>query len=68
MDDYPTGLIAAGLAAVALAVIAWRGDRRRMRRSQPDAVGLMPWTAVFIWAVFAACMFTVLAVKEWLGR
>ena len=32
-----------GAIAVAIALIAWLGDRRRMRRSDPDAVGFMPW-------------------------
>lgn len=29
-------------ALVCLAFVAWRGDRRRMTRSDADAVGLMP--------------------------
>ena len=31
-------------ALVCLAFVAWRGDRRRMTRSDADAVGLMPST------------------------
>ncbi len=66
MDDLPIELIAAGGAALVLALIAWLGDRRRMRRSDPDAVGFMPWTAVFFWALLAAILLLGLAAKAWL--
>ncbi len=58
--------LACGLAT-ALALLAWLGDRRRMRRSDPDAVGFVPWTGVFFWALLAACVLLALAVKEWLA-
>ena len=67
MEGFPIELTASGVAALLLAGLAWWGDRRRMRRSQPDAVGFMPWTAVFFWAVLAACIFCGLAVKVWLA-
>ena len=54
-----------GAIAVAIALIAWLGDRRRMRRSDPDAVGFMPWRDVFFWALLAACILLGLAAKEW---
>ena len=63
---HPT-LAAAGAAAVALAALAWAGDRRRMRRRDPDAVGFMPWTAVFFWSLLAACVLLGLALREWLA-
>ncbi|MCA1662516.1 MAG: hypothetical protein LC648_10375 [Novosphingobium sp.] len=44
--DFDT-LRAIALAATALAATAWLADRRRIRRRDPDAVGWMPWTAVF---------------------
>ena len=43
-----------GLAALVLAVISWLGDRRRMRRTDPDAVGLMPWRDLSFWSSIAA--------------
>ena len=67
MGGVPAELIASGVAALLLAGLAWWGDRRRMRRSRPDAVGFMPWTSVFFWAVLAACIFFGLAVKDWLA-
>ena len=51
---------------LAIALAAWIGDRRRMRRSNPDAVGFMPWTSVFFWAVLAALVLLALAGKAWL--
>lgn len=57
--------IAASLS-VALAALAWWADRRRMRRSDPDAVGFMPWTTIFLVALLAACMLSGLAAREWL--
>jgi acyl-CoA synthetase (AMP-forming)/AMP-acid ligase II len=67
MEDVPIELLAGAVAALAVAVIAWLGDRRRMRRSDPDAVGLMPWTGLFFWALLAACVLAGLAVKAWLA-
>ena len=60
-------LAAGGAIAAAIAAIAWLGDRRRMRRSNPDAVGLMPWTGLFFWALLATCALLGLVAKDWLA-
>lgn len=56
MDDLPLDLLLAGAGSLLVAVAAWFADRRRMRRADPDAVGFMPWTTVFFWALLAACL------------
>jgi hypothetical protein len=66
MDDLPTGLFALGIGATVIALAAWIGDRRRWHRSDPDAVGFMPWTTVFFWALLVACLALGLAGREWL--
>lgn len=66
MDDVPFVFVA-GLMAVALAVLAWFADHRRMRRSDPDAVGFMPWRTLFFWAFLSAMLLLALAAKEWLA-
>jgi len=66
MDDLPIALLA-GLAAAALALMAWLADRRRMRRSDPDGVGFMPWTPVFFWACLVAVLLLALGAQEWFG-
>ena len=67
MDD-PLPLLT-GLGAIALlaAAVAWFADRRRARRSDPDAVGFMPWTGVFFWAVLVALLTLGLDLKAWLA-
>ncbi len=65
MDDFPYALVAAGVLGLLTAVAAWLGDRRRMRRSDPDAVGFMPWATVFLWAVLATLVSLGLAAKQW---
>ncbi len=66
-QDWVEWLLLPGLACAALAVIALLGDRRRLRRSNPDAVGFMPWTTVFFWSFAAACVFMVLAARSRFG-
>jgi hypothetical protein len=67
MIHLPTLSLAGGLLAVALAAVAWLGDRRRIRRTDPDAVGFMPWTLVFLLSLVVACVLLGLAGREWLA-
>lgn len=53
-----------GGIAAALAVMAWLGDRRRMKRRDLDRVGFMPWTSVFFFALMAAVLFFGVAGKD----
>ncbi len=64
-QDWVFYLLAPGLLAVALAILAWRGDRRRMTRSDPDAVGLMPWRDLAFWSAFAALLLLGAAFRAW---
>ncbi|MGE8141145.1 hypothetical protein ACQKOE_04165 [Novosphingobium sp. NPDC080210] len=52
-----SGLVA--FALVCLAFVAWRGDRRRMTRSDADAVGWMPWRDIAFWSAFIAFLVAV---------
>ena len=56
-------LPALGLAL--LAVLAWWGDRRRINRSNPDAVGWVPWRDIAFWASVLAIVALVVAVQHW---
>lgn len=55
-----SGLLSFSL--VCLAIVAWRGDRRRMTRSDADAVGWMPWRDIAFWSAFAAFLMAVFGV------
>lgn len=53
------------LFALAVALVAFVSDLRRVKRRNPDAVGFMPWTSVFLAALFAAAVFAVFAANAW---
>jgi hypothetical protein len=59
--------LVAGLAAAALALLAWWGDRRRLYRRDPDKVGLMPWTSLFFWSLLGAVILLAMAAQNWLA-
>ena len=56
-----------GGAMLLLAVVAFLGDRRRMRRKRIDAVVWMPWRDVAALSLFAGFVLLAVAVTGWLG-
>jgi hypothetical protein len=63
-DATLIGLAGGTLLLVALA--AFLGDRRRMRRRHIDAVGWMPWTTVSVLSFFAGLSLLAMAATGWL--
>ena len=57
-----------GGALLALAALALLAERRRARRTRVDAVGCMPWTALFIASAVSGVALLTLAVQGWAGR
>ncbi len=64
--DWITWQLLPAIGAAALALISWQLDRRRMRRSDPDAVGWLPWRDLAFWATFAAVLLFGAAARAWL--
>lgn len=55
-----------GLVAALVAITGLAGERRRKRRSDPDAVGLLDWVSVAFWASFVALVLFAGAFQLWL--
>ncbi|WP_240530047.1 hypothetical protein [Novosphingobium sp. PC22D] len=49
-----------------MALLAWTGDHRRMRRTDLDRVGFMPWTPIFFVSLIGALILLGLAAREWI--
>ena len=64
-DATLVGII--GGALLLVATLALLADRRRLKRKQIDAVGCMPWFALFMLAFFGGAVLLALAAKGWLG-
>jgi hypothetical protein len=56
-----------GGALLLVALFAALAERRRTRRRAIDAVGWVPWTAIFLAACFGAAGVLALALKGWAG-
>lgn len=63
-SDHPLTWI--GAAAMTLAVLGWLGERRRLHRRDPDAVGWVPWTTVSFCTFFVGAILLVMGLKEWI--
>ena len=55
-----------GGAMLTVAVIAFIGDRRRMRRRRIDAVGWVPWSTLSVLTTFAGLSLLAMAAMGWL--
>jgi hypothetical protein len=61
-------LVALGGATLLLvALTAFLGERRRMRRRHIDAVGWVPWATLSVLAAFGAISLLAVAAKGWLA-
>jgi len=71
MDDWFAHIweyhATAGAFTLALALTAVWAERRRLRRTNLDAVGFMPWTVIYLISFLAAVVFLGLAAREWFG-
>lgn len=52
------------MAALAVAGIASWADRRRVKRRDLDAVGLVPWPLVLLAAILTAAVLAAIALKS----
>jgi len=59
------GLWGGGMLLVSL--LAFLGDKRRMRRKSIDAVGWMPWRDIAALALFAGLVLLAVAISGWMG-
>ncbi|OYW46580.1 MAG: hypothetical protein B7Z33_04175 [Sphingomonadales bacterium 12-68-11] len=59
--------VLAGAGLLVIALWAALAERRRVRRARIDAVGWMPWNALFLTALFGGVSLVSLGVRGWLA-
>lgn len=64
MSESVRILATAGTISAGLAAWAWIADYLRARRRNPDRVGFMPWTTIFVIAMFAGVLLLGAATRE----
>lgn len=64
-DATQVGMIALGLLSIA--ALSLVQERRRARRTNPDAVGYLPWTTIFVATSLPGMIALFLAVQGWLS-
>lgn len=64
--DWIVWFLLPAIGAAAVALFAWQADRRRTRRSDPDAVGWVAWRDLAFWSTFAAVLLLGAAARAWL--
>jgi len=64
-DATLVGIAGGGLLLIAL--VAMLAERRRLKRQDINAVGCMPWSALFMLTFFGGAILMALAVKGWLS-
>ncbi|MEW9857011.1 hypothetical protein [Novosphingobium sp. M1R2S20] len=68
MDLGDNWLIIGGGMAASIALLSWLAEGRRVRRTNLDQVGFMPWTTVFFLALMAAVVMLGLGIRQWFAR
>lgn len=56
-----------GIALLALAALSLVAEYRRSRRRHVEAVGCMPWTALFIIAAVTGAGLLTMALRGWMA-
>lgn len=57
--------LSAGAVALVVALVSVWAERRRLRRTNLDAVGFMPWTVIYLTTFLTAVVFLGLSAREW---
>lgn len=58
------GLAVIGMVTLVLTMLASWADRRRLRRTNLDSVGFMPWALITIVGTLATLLLFALAIKD----
>ncbi|TYC86796.1 hypothetical protein [Novosphingobium sp. BW1] len=67
MEPTDQIMVTCGAVLAILALVATSAERRRLRRTDLDRVGFMPWNAIFLFAFLGAVLLIGVGGRHWLG-